>query len=203
MFESLVISKSRDLLSYRPEWVILPVAERDHVVIVVVALVVNGQMPQRQIFSWHQRCEFAVSPPRADQVICSKLAPSMDGGVNEMIASTSRHRPRLAEADRQPRSSPSRTAQELPGRSGPLVERELGQRRIPVDLISMKSNGASCGMTHQRLVTNELSCKPEERLLEVVVGLGGNVVVLEVLLAVESDGPVSYTHLTLPTKRIV
>jgi len=41
--------------------------------------------------------------------------------------------------------------------------------------------------TYQSGVTNELPCKPEERLLEVVVRLGGYVVVLEILLAVESD----------------
>jgi hypothetical protein len=37
-------------------------------------------------------------------------------------------------------------------------------------------------------VADELSGQPQEGLLEVVVGLGRNVVVLEVLLAVESDG---------------
>lgn len=37
------------------------------------------------------------------------------------------------------------------------------------------------------MVANKLSCEPEERLLEVVVGLGGDIVVLEVLLAVEGD----------------
>ena len=41
---------------------------------------------------------------------------------------------------------------------------------------------------YQSLVTDELPCEPQEGLLEVVVGLGGDVVVLEVLLAVEGDG---------------
>ena len=41
---------------------------------------------------------------------------------------------------------------------------------------------------YQSLVADELPGEPQERLLEVVVGLGGDVVVLEVLLAVESDG---------------
>ena len=41
---------------------------------------------------------------------------------------------------------------------------------------------------YQTLVTNKLSREPEERLLEVVVGLGRDVVVLEILLAVECDG---------------
>ena len=50
------------------------------------------------------------------------------------------------------------------------------------------------------LLTNELSGQPEERLLKVVVGLGGDVVVLEVLLPVEHDGlgldlPVLDVHL--------
>ena len=42
--------------------------------------------------------------------------------------------------------------------------------------------------TYQSLVADELPCEPQEGLLEVVVGLGGDVVVLEVLLAVEGDG---------------
>ena len=37
-------------------------------------------------------------------------------------------------------------------------------------------------------VPDELTSEPEEGFLEVVVGLGGDVVVLQVLLAVESDG---------------
>lgn len=36
-------------------------------------------------------------------------------------------------------------------------------------------------------VSNELACEPEERSLEVVVGLGRDFKVLKVLLAVESD----------------
>jgi hypothetical protein len=43
-------------------------------------------------------------------------------------------------------------------------------------------------LTHQSLVANEFPGEPEERLLEVVVWLGWDVVVLEVLLAVEGDG---------------
>ena len=38
------------------------------------------------------------------------------------------------------------------------------------------------------MVANKLSCEPEERLLKVVVGLCGDIVVLQVLLAVEGDG---------------
>src|SRR5690554_8041449 len=40
----------------------------------------------------------------------------------------------------------------------------------------------------QSLVADELSGEPEEGLLEVVVGLGGDIVVLEVLLAMEGNG---------------
>ena len=43
-------------------------------------------------------------------------------------------------------------------------------------------------MTYELGVANKLASEPKEGLLEVVVGLGGNVVVLEVLLAVEGDG---------------
>ena len=42
--------------------------------------------------------------------------------------------------------------------------------------------------TYKCCVSDKLSCQPQERLLEVVVRLGGDIVVLEVLLAVESDG---------------
>jgi hypothetical protein len=51
------------------------------------------------------------------------------------------------------------------------------------------------GNEFQLRVADKLASKPEERLLEVVVGLGGDVVVLEVLLAVEGDG--LGLHLTL------
>lgn len=43
------------------------------------------------------------------------------------------------------------------------------------------------GNKFQCSVSDKLSCEPEERLLEVVVGLGRDVVVLEILLSVESD----------------
>lgn len=42
--------------------------------------------------------------------------------------------------------------------------------------------------TYELGVANELAGEPEEGLLEVVVGLGRDIVVLEVLLAVEGDG---------------
>lgn len=56
--------------------------------------------------------------------------------------------------------------------------------------------------TYQLGVANELAGEPEEGLLEVVVGLGGDVVVLKVLLSVESDGlglDLSLLHVDLVT----
>lgn len=41
--------------------------------------------------------------------------------------------------------------------------------------------------THQLRVANQFPGEPQEGLLEVVVGLGGDIVVLEVLLTVEGD----------------
>ena len=49
--------------------------------------------------------------------------------------------------------------------------------------------------TYQTGVADELAGEPQEWLLEVVVGLGGDIVVLEVLLAVEGDS--LSLHLTL------
>ena len=43
-------------------------------------------------------------------------------------------------------------------------------------------------MTYQAWVADKLSCQPQEGLFEVVVGFGGDVIVLQILLAVESDG---------------
>lgn len=42
--------------------------------------------------------------------------------------------------------------------------------------------------TNQLRVADKLASQPQERLLEVVVGLGRDIVVLQVLLAVEGDG---------------
>lgn len=52
----------------------------------------------------------------------------------------------------------------------------------------MVQEGEKNRVTYKLGVANELAGEPQERLLEVVVGLGRDVVVLEVLLAVESDG---------------
>ena len=43
-------------------------------------------------------------------------------------------------------------------------------------------------MTYQAWVADKLSCQPQEGLFEVVVGFGRDVIVLQILLAVESDG---------------
>ena len=45
-----------------------------------------------------------------------------------------------------------------------------------------------CSNEFELRIADKFSCQPEEGLLEVVVGLGGNVVVLKILLAVENDG---------------
>jgi hypothetical protein len=62
-----------------------------------------------------------------------------------------------------------------------LVEHSL----VDLDLGRRKGGG---GDELQSLVADEFPGEPEEGLLEVVVGLGGDVVVLEVLLSVEGDG---------------
>ena len=42
--------------------------------------------------------------------------------------------------------------------------------------------------TYQSSIADQLSCQPQEWFLKVVVRFGGDVVVLQVLFAVESDG---------------
>jgi hypothetical protein len=59
------------------------------------------------------------------------------------------------------------------------------QRRVDGNLRGSQSRGRD---KLQGGVADELAGKPQEGLLEVVVRLGGDVVVLEVLLAVEGDG---------------
>ena len=44
------------------------------------------------------------------------------------------------------------------------------------------------GISYQSWVADQLPRKPEEWLFEVIVGLGRDVVVLQILLAVECDG---------------
>jgi len=56
-------------------------------------------------------------------------------------------------------------------------------------VVDLSSGGSKCGGGNEfkSCVTHELSCQPQEGLLKVVVGLCGDVVVLEVLLSVECD----------------
>lgn len=56
--------------------------------------------------------------------------------------------------------------------------------------------------TYQLGVADQFPGEPQEGLLEVVVGLGGDIVVLEVLLAVEGDGlglDLALLHINLVT----
>ena len=65
--------------------------------------------------------------------------------------------------------------------------------------MSKKKKGKN---TYKLRVADKLASEPEEGLLEVVVGLGGNIVVLEVLLSVEGDGlglDLSLLHIDLVT----
>lgn len=59
------------------------------------------------------------------------------------------------------------------------------QSRVDLDLGRRQSWGSD---ELERLVADELACEPQERLLEVVVGLGRDLEVLQVLLAVERYG---------------
>jgi hypothetical protein len=47
---------------------------------------------------------------------------------------------------------------------------------------------AQSPVSYQSLITNKFPSEPEEGFFKVIIGLGGNVVVLQVLLAVEGDG---------------
>jgi len=42
-------------------------------------------------------------------------------------------------------------------------------------------------VTYKCWVTDKLSCQPQERLLEVIIRLGRDIIVLKVLLAMEGD----------------
>lgn len=62
-----------------------------------------------------------------------------------------------------------------------------GDKVLVASLVSV-SIGIRGAAAYQSGVADELARKPEEGLLEVVVGLGRDVVVLEVLFPVEGDG---------------
>jgi len=67
--------------------------------------------------------------------------------------------------------------------------RELGLEPLLRRLVDGELGGLEGGGLHERqgVVAGQLAGDPEEGLLEVVVGLGGDVVVLQVLLPVEGD----------------
>lgn len=54
--------------------------------------------------------------------------------------------------------------------------------------ISIRQARNYAALTYQAWVADKLSRQPQEGLFEVVVGFGGDIVVLKILLAVESDG---------------
>lgn len=58
---------------------------------------------------------------------------------------------------------------------------------VVINLNFRGSEGRSSNELKVR-VTDQLASKPQERLLKVVVGLGRDIIVLQVLLAVECDG---------------
>ena len=74
-------------------------------------------------------------------------------------------------------------------RPGQWGEREQEQRRTPTAVYQYEllSRWGQCRTTYELGVANKLTGEPQERLLEVVVGLSRDVVVQEVLLAVEGD----------------
>jgi len=61
----------------------------------------------------------------------------------------------------------------------------IKQFLVDLDLRRCKSGSSD---KFELRVADQLPSQPEEGLLEVVVGLGGDIVVLQILLAVEGDG---------------
>jgi len=55
-------------------------------------------------------------------------------------------------------------------------------------MISSPSDDTALKSTYQSWVADKFSCQPQEWLLEIVVGFRGDVIVLQVLFAVESNG---------------
>lgn len=84
----------------------------------------------------------------------------------------------------------SRTLEEDSGRPAPRGEQARERRQIPDRRISLNSLHLRDAdpKTYQSGVADQLASEPEEGLLKVVVGLGRDVVVLEVLFPVERDG---------------
>lgn len=64
------------------------------------------------------------------------------------------------------------------------------RQQIPANPVNANSPKACCRQqrgTNQLRVADQLASQPQEGLLEVVVGLGRNIIVLEILLSVESN----------------
>jgi hypothetical protein len=106
---------------------------------------------------------------------------------------TGRHPRRRAEAWQRPRPSPCGTRPGASRRPGWWEEQGREQQRTPAGVVSITNSFRNdhCGLrdsTYELGVADELASEPEEGLLEVIVRLGRNIVVLEVLLAVEGDG---------------
>lgn len=122
--------------------------------------------------------------------MCRSLTPPAWFFFFAFLTSTSRDLLRLAVAWQLPGPSPSGTPPLQPGRLEPLAERGQVRRQNPVMIVShgLDLMQGTLATTYKRLIAHKLSCKPQERFLEVVVGLGGDVVVLKILLAVEGDG---------------
>ena len=102
-----------------------------------------------------------------------------------------RPRARQAGAWQRLRPSPCGTPPEASRRPGQWGEPGRGQRRTPIVFVSnllLLHHVHDRNDAYQLGVADKLAGEPKEGLLEVVVGLGRDVVVLEVLLAVESDG---------------
>ena len=98
--------------------------------------------------------------------------------------------PRLAEVQQQQRRALSGTGPVAAGRPGPQVApKQVRQRTRERGFCRQRTGQKQCNDVKLWYSPSELSCKPEERLLEVVVGLGRNLKVLEVLFAVEGDCP--------------
>jgi hypothetical protein len=130
-------------------------------------------------------------PSRAGRRSRQKEGLKSRGPVNWMHQFTGRHRPRRGGAGKRQPPSPGGTSPSARGRPGPRGERGRGRQRTPAGWVSKRAVGGDKEVrecTHQLGVADQLASEPQEGLLEVVVGLGGDVVVLEVLLAVEGDG---------------
>lgn len=106
-----------------------------------------------------------------------------------------RRRPRQAEAWPRPRPFPCGTARGEPHRPGQWVEQGQARQRTPANVwlentaLQLTGNVGGCGVkTYQGWVADKLAGQPKEGLLEVIIGLGRDVVILEIFLPVEGDG---------------